>query len=209
MNFPSFKLTRVYLDPLSMSNAADFSWSWIPKDFYTSSKRWREIRRSMSTSSFKRQIRRFHVVVTCSGRQRNVLKSVMHVQSCFFFIIKPIVFFLSRRCGRSRGCLSFLIIAGDNSRHFMTPPLVSPRNDVWETTAEIPWYWWRVTTKIWFVLLVEENFSPDTTNQKRYPDLGSDTSSVWNLCGRCLGKWSFRGETSRGVTKCRLFSKGL
>ena len=31
--------------------------------FYTGSKRWREIRRSMSMSSIKRQIRRFHVVV--------------------------------------------------------------------------------------------------------------------------------------------------
>ena len=33
MNLRSFKITRVCLDPLSMSNAGDFSWSWIPKDF--------------------------------------------------------------------------------------------------------------------------------------------------------------------------------
>ena len=33
MNLRSFKLNRVYLDPLSMSNAGDFSWSWIPNDF--------------------------------------------------------------------------------------------------------------------------------------------------------------------------------
>ena len=39
-----------------------------------------------------------------------------------------------------------------------------------------------------------------STNQKHYPDLGSDVSSVWNFCAR-----SFRGETSGGVTKCRLF----
>ena len=31
--------------------------------------------------------------------------------------------------------------------------IVSPRNDVWETSAEIP-YWWRVTTQIWLVLLI-------------------------------------------------------
>ena len=31
------------------------------------------------------------------------------------------------------------------------PPLVSPRNDVCETSTEIP-YWWRVTTQIWVVL---------------------------------------------------------
>ena len=33
MNLLSFKLNRVYLDPLIMSNAGDISWSWILKDF--------------------------------------------------------------------------------------------------------------------------------------------------------------------------------
>ena len=33
INLRSFKLNRVYLDPLNMSNAVDFSWSWILKDF--------------------------------------------------------------------------------------------------------------------------------------------------------------------------------
>ena len=33
MNLRSFKLNRVYLDPLNMSNAGDFSWCWILKDF--------------------------------------------------------------------------------------------------------------------------------------------------------------------------------
>ena len=37
-----------------------------------------------------------------------------------------------------------------NSRNFATPQLVSPWNDVWATTAEIP-YWWRVTIQIWEV----------------------------------------------------------
>ena len=32
MNWRSFKLNRVYLDLLNMSNAGDFSWSWF-KDF--------------------------------------------------------------------------------------------------------------------------------------------------------------------------------
>ena len=30
--------------------------------------------------------------------------------------------------------------------------VVSPRNDVWRTRGEIP-YWWRITTQIWVVLL--------------------------------------------------------
>jgi len=66
-----------------------------------------------------------------------------------------------------------------NSRHFATPARVSPRNNVWETSAEIP-YWWRANTQIWVV--VEANFPCGTTNQKSY--LGSDTSSVWNFCAR-------------------------
>ena len=38
MNLRSFKLNRVYLDPLNMSNAGDFSWSWILKDFIQAQK---------------------------------------------------------------------------------------------------------------------------------------------------------------------------
>ena len=33
MNLRSFKLNRVYVEPLNMSNAGGFSWSWILKDF--------------------------------------------------------------------------------------------------------------------------------------------------------------------------------
>ena len=34
----SFKLNRVYLDPLNMSNTGDFSWSWILNDFIQAQK---------------------------------------------------------------------------------------------------------------------------------------------------------------------------
>ena len=44
-------------------------------------------------------------------------------------------------------------LAWENSRHLATLPLVYPPNDVWETSAEIP-YWWRVTTQFWVVLLI-------------------------------------------------------
>ena len=63
MNLRSFKPNRVCLDPLNMPNTGDFSWSWILKGFYSGSKRGRKIRRRMSTSSIKRQIRRLHDVV--------------------------------------------------------------------------------------------------------------------------------------------------
>ena len=64
--------------------------------------------------------------------------------------------------------------------HFLMPPLVSPRSDVWETTTGIP-YWWCVTNQTWIVLLI--GWSKFSTNQKHYPDLGGDTLSVWNFCG--------------------------
>ena len=38
MNLRSFKLNRVYLDPLKMSNAGDFYWSGILKDFIQAQK---------------------------------------------------------------------------------------------------------------------------------------------------------------------------
>ena len=44
-----------------------------------------------------------------------------------------------------------------------------------------------------------------TTIQKRYPDPGSDASSVWNFCA--LFSDVIWGETSGGVAKCRLFSQ--
>ena len=43
--------------------------------------------------------------------------------------------------------------AWENRWHFATLPLVSPPNEVWETNAEIP-YWWHITTQIWVVLLI-------------------------------------------------------
>ena len=44
-------------------------------------------------------------------------------------------------------------LAWETSPLLATLRLVSPTNDVWETSAEIP-YWWRITTQIWVVLLI-------------------------------------------------------
>ena len=46
-----------------------------------------------------------------------------------------------------------IFVAWGNSCHFAAPSVVFPRNDIWGTSAEIP-YWWRVTTQIWAVLLI-------------------------------------------------------
>ena len=87
----------------------------------------------------------------------------------------PLIFYLLVDC---------VSVAWENSRDSATLPLVSPPKDVWETSAEIP-YWWRVTTQIWVVLLIGWNkFPTRATNQKLYSDLASDASSVWIFCAR-------------------------
>ena len=90
----------------------------------------------------------------------------------------------------------------ENSQHFATPSPVSPWNDVCETSAKIP-YWWCVATKIWVVpfwlVVLPGKFS--STNQKHYPDLGIDVSSVWNICSHSID------VTSGGIMKCQLFSQ--
>ena len=45
---------------------------------------------------------------------------------------------------------------------------------------------------LWDGTLAEANLPRGTTNQKYYPDLGSDTSSVWNFCAH------FSDAVSRG-----------
>ena len=86
----SFKLNRVYLDPLNISNAGDFSWSWILNDF---------------TQALKDEGK---CVVLCL-RPPYIVKLEMYFKAwctcrTFVLIIKPIVFW-SRRCGRRRlGC---------------------------------------------------------------------------------------------------------
>ena len=43
--------------------------------------------------------------------------------------------------------------AWENSRYFAMPPLLSPRNNVWGTRAEVL-YWWSVPIQIWVLLLI-------------------------------------------------------
>ena len=51
-------------------------------------------------------------------------------------------------------CKNPKILVWENRQHFVTPPLVSPQIDIWETSTEIP-CWWRITRyQIWVVLLI-------------------------------------------------------
>ena len=90
------------------------------------------------------------------------------------------------------------IVAWENSQHFPTSLLVSLRNDVWETRAEIP-YWSRVTSQTWVVRLICWKLVP--TNQKHYPDLGGDASSVWNFFTRLSDVISVVADFS-GYSNC-------
>ena len=66
-----------------------------------------------------------------------------------------------------RGCEKKKKTAWENRQHFA----ISPRNNVWGTSAEIP-CWRRVTTRIWVVLLIGL----------------SNASLLWNFCARFAGK---------------------
>ena len=77
------------------------------KRLYQSSGKEKQSRCLVFTSSTKREIRHFHVVVV-QRRQRNVQKSVMHVQSlCFAYL--HLLLFCRSRCRHRRRCLSSLM----------------------------------------------------------------------------------------------------
>ena len=87
-----------------MSNVGDFFQELNSKGLYLSSRKEKENCCLVFTSSRKREIKKFHVVVV-QRRQRNVQKSVMHVQSCCFAYLNLLLVCRSR-CHRHRRCLS-------------------------------------------------------------------------------------------------------
>ena len=69
------------------------------------------------------------------------------------------------------------------------------------TSAEIP-YWWRITTKIWVVLLIGRAAWEICFNQsKARPRSGSDTSSLWNFIS-----WNFVKQIAPCVSTGRELS---
>ena len=75
------------------------------------------------------------------------------------------------------------------SRHFATQLLVSPRNDVWETSVGIPDMG---SASDWLKILIQEH----------YWDLGSQ-AGISALVSQTL----IRRETSDGIAKCRMVSQ--
>ena len=82
---------------------------------YSSSERERKFRRRLFTSSIKPDFSNFHVVVV-QWRQRNVQKSVMHIQSCCFAYLNLLLFWRSH-CRRRSGILKSLRPRTSERRH--------------------------------------------------------------------------------------------
>ena len=91
-------------------------------------------------------------------------------------------------------------LARENTRHIV----VSSWNDIWEMSAEIP-YWWGVTTQIWVVLLI--GWSKFLTNKKLFPDLASmhHQSGISAPVLQTL----FCRKTTSGFVKCWSFSQAI
>ena len=85
------------------------------------------------------------------------------------------------------------------------PPTISPQNDVWETSAEIP-YWWRVTTQIRVLLLIGCATCEICFNQSRALPHWVVTHHQYGISA-LVSQTSFHGETVGGIMKCHLFSQ--
>ena len=86
--------------------------------------------------------------------------------------------------------------AWENSRYFMTPPLVSPREITSEKRLQKCF-----TTQIWVVILIGRTATEICFSQSEaLPDL----SSVWDYCNRFSDGIS-RGNQSGGIPTCLLF----
>ena len=93
------------------------------------------------------------------------------------------------------------ILAWENSRHLATLPLVFSPNDVWETRAEIP-YWWRLGSASDWLNQISQAARPIRS-----------TTQIWVVTRHQYGisalvsQTPFGGKTSGSVDKCRLFSQ--
>ena len=91
----NLRCLKLYCAYSISSNAGNFFLELSSRGLYQSSGKEKESCCLVFPSSTKREIRHFHVVVV-QRRQRNVQKSVMHVQSCYFANLNLLLFCRSR-----------------------------------------------------------------------------------------------------------------
>ena len=95
MNLRSFGLYSDYSCPLTLSNVGEPLWNWISRDHIQAQKEKENfIVACLRTSSIKREIRHFHVVVVQNGKE--MYKKVWCTCEVVVFLIKPIVLWRSR-----------------------------------------------------------------------------------------------------------------
>ena len=90
------------------------------------------------------------------------------------------------------------LLAWENSRHLATLPLVSPPNDVWETSAEYPDLG---STSDWLNPISHSTRPIRSTTQIRV--VTRHQYEIFEL----VSQTSFGGKTSGSVVKFRLFSQ--
>ena len=100
---------------------------------------------------------------------------------------------------------SAVTVAWENTRHFAMPPTVSPWNDIWETSAEIS-YWWGVTTQ-W-------GSARDWLKQiSQVAQPIRSSTQIWVVTRHQYGisalvsQTLFSREIVGGIAKCHLFSQ--
>ena len=140
-----FKLYRSHSISFSSSSVGNLFGSWILTDcIEVQEKKSKVVVLCLPTSSTKREISQFLVVVV-QWPQRNVQKSVMHVQSCCCANLNLLLFCRSR-WRRRRRCLSSLMFDCYPPRHpffCLTPSLIStqwsipPKFATFETRREL------------------------------------------------------------------------
>ena len=81
----------------------------------------------------------------------------------------------------------------------------SSRNDVWQTSEEIP-YWWRVPTQIWAVLLIGWSKFPSWYDQSEALTQIRVVKRHQYGISALVSQRSFRGKPAGVAAKCRLFS---
>ena len=95
---------------------------------YPSSQRERKFCHCLFTSFIKREIRHFHVVVV-QWRQRNVQKSVMHVQSCFFALSSySFFYFLVAAASYTWYYLRYVVIR--QKQNFLSANWIAPADSI-------------------------------------------------------------------------------
>ena len=99
---------------------------------------------------------------------------------------------------------SAITVAWENRWHFTMPPTVSPWNEVWETSAEIP-YWWCVTTQWGSALDWLKQISQVAQPIRSSTRIWVVTRHQYGISA-LVSQTSFHGEIVGGIAKCHLFS---